>query len=159
MEFPRQEYWSGLSFPSPGDLPHPETEHGSAALQADSLPTEPPANYICKDSFSKKGHLHSFKEQHTDMTSGGRHLTYYIRIDHSLFSSHQLMGICGFRFEEGINIPCFEYPQILAQTHALFSPGCRMGGSFLYLVDTGRLQSMLVACPALSISEPLCFGT
>ena len=38
--FSRQEYWSGLPFPSPGDLPNPGTEPGSPALQADSLPTE-----------------------------------------------------------------------------------------------------------------------
>ena len=41
MEFSRQEYWSGFPFPSPGDLPNPEIESGSAALQADSLPSEP----------------------------------------------------------------------------------------------------------------------
>ena len=33
--------WSGLPFPSPGDLPDPEIEPGSPALQADSLPPEP----------------------------------------------------------------------------------------------------------------------
>ena len=42
MGFSRQEYWSELPFPSPGDLPHPGFEPGSRALQADSLPTEPP---------------------------------------------------------------------------------------------------------------------
>ena len=42
MEFSRQEYWSGLPFPSAGDLPEPGTEPRSPALQADSLPTEPP---------------------------------------------------------------------------------------------------------------------
>ena len=42
MGFFRPEYWSGLSFPSPGDLPDPEIEPGSPALQADSLPSEPP---------------------------------------------------------------------------------------------------------------------
>ena len=41
MGFSRQEYWSGLPFPSSGDLPNPETEPESPALQADSLPTEP----------------------------------------------------------------------------------------------------------------------
>ena len=41
MGFSRQEYWSGLPFPSPGDFPHPGTEPGSPALQEDSLPTEP----------------------------------------------------------------------------------------------------------------------
>ena len=38
MGFPRQEYWSGLPFPPPGDLPHPGIELTSPALQADSLP-------------------------------------------------------------------------------------------------------------------------
>ena len=41
MGFSRQEYWSGLPFPSPGDLPNPGIEPGSPALQADSLPSEP----------------------------------------------------------------------------------------------------------------------
>ena len=40
MEFSRQEHWSGLLFPSPGDLPNPGIEPGSPALQAYSLPTE-----------------------------------------------------------------------------------------------------------------------
>ena len=42
MGFPRQEYWSGLPFPSPWDLPDPGIQPGSPALQADSLPSEPP---------------------------------------------------------------------------------------------------------------------
>ena len=40
MGFSRQEYWSGLPFPSPGDLPDLGIEPGSPVLQADSLPTE-----------------------------------------------------------------------------------------------------------------------
>ena len=40
MGFSRQEYWSGLSFPSPGDLPDPGIEPRSPSLQTDSLPTE-----------------------------------------------------------------------------------------------------------------------
>ena len=40
MEFPRQEYWSGLPFPSPEDLPNPGIKHRSPAMQADSLPTD-----------------------------------------------------------------------------------------------------------------------
>ena len=40
MGLSRQEYWSGLPFPSPGDLPDPGIKSGSPALQADSLPTE-----------------------------------------------------------------------------------------------------------------------
>ena len=42
MGFSRGEYWSGLPFPSPGDLPDPGIEPGSPALQADALPSEPP---------------------------------------------------------------------------------------------------------------------
>jgi len=42
MEFFRQEYCSGLPFPSPGDLPNPGIEPGSPAVQADSLLSEPP---------------------------------------------------------------------------------------------------------------------
>ena len=46
MEFSRQGYWSGLPFSSPGDLPNPVIEPESPALQADSLPSEPPG-YWC----------------------------------------------------------------------------------------------------------------
>ena len=42
MGFSRQEYWSGLPFPSPGDLPNPGIEPRSPALQADALLSEPP---------------------------------------------------------------------------------------------------------------------
>ena len=42
MEFSRQEYWSGLPFPSPGDLPDPGIEPGFPALQANSILSEPP---------------------------------------------------------------------------------------------------------------------
>ena len=42
MGFSRQEYWSGLPFPSPGDLPDPGIESGFPALEADSLTSEPP---------------------------------------------------------------------------------------------------------------------
>ena len=42
MGFSRQEYWSGLPFPSQGDLPDPGIKPGSPALQADALTSEPP---------------------------------------------------------------------------------------------------------------------
>ena len=44
MEVSRHEYWSGLPFPSPEDLPDPGIEPRSPALQADALPSEPPGN-------------------------------------------------------------------------------------------------------------------
>ena len=42
MGFFRQKYWSGLPFPPPGNLPDPGIKPKSSALQADSLPSEPP---------------------------------------------------------------------------------------------------------------------
>ena len=44
MGFSRQEYWSGLPFPSPGDLPDPGIKPMSPELQADALTSEPPGN-------------------------------------------------------------------------------------------------------------------
>ena len=46
MGFSRQEYWSGLPFPSPGDLPDPRMEPGFPALEADALTSEPPGKPI-----------------------------------------------------------------------------------------------------------------
>ena len=53
MEFSRQEYWSGLPFPSPGDLPNPGIETSSPTLQADTLPSEPPGKPKSIKSYSK----------------------------------------------------------------------------------------------------------
>ena len=46
MGFSRQEYWSGLLFPSPRDLPNPGIKPGSPALEADALTSEPPGKPI-----------------------------------------------------------------------------------------------------------------
>ena len=46
MEFSRQDYWSGLLFSSAGDLPDPGIKLTSPALQADSLPSEPPGKIL-----------------------------------------------------------------------------------------------------------------
>ena len=46
MGFARQEYWSGLSFPSPGDLPNPGIEPGSPALEGRFFTTAPPGKPI-----------------------------------------------------------------------------------------------------------------
>ena len=48
MEFSRQEYWNGLPYPSPGDLPDTGIKPGSPTLQADSLPSELPGKPITK---------------------------------------------------------------------------------------------------------------
>ena len=47
MGFFRQDYWSGLPFPSPGDLPDPGIEPRSPALQAEALSSEPPGIDRC----------------------------------------------------------------------------------------------------------------
>ena len=66
MGFPRQEYWSALPFPSPGDLPDPRIKPGSPALQADSLSTEPqntlPTNSIMQDTKKAENMFHDFGE-------------------------------------------------------------------------------------------------
>ena len=55
MGFSRQEYWSGLPCPSPGDLSNPGIELRSPALQVDSLPSEPPGKPLMEYySFVKK---------------------------------------------------------------------------------------------------------
>ena len=46
--FSRQQYWGGLPFPSPGDLPHPGIKPGSPALGADALTSEPPGKPLFK---------------------------------------------------------------------------------------------------------------
>ena len=56
MAFSRQEYWSGLPFPPPGDLPHPGIKSvslESPALAGGLFPTEPPGKPIDTLSFSK----------------------------------------------------------------------------------------------------------
>ena len=62
LEFSRQEYWSGQSFPSPGDLPDPGIKPRSPALQADPLLSEPPGNceifvFFCLAYFSQHNAL------------------------------------------------------------------------------------------------------
>ena len=63
MEFSRQEYWSGLSFPSPGDLPNPGIKSGPPALWADSLPSEPQGKllggHIIQEARGGKWHGHT----------------------------------------------------------------------------------------------------
>ena len=61
MGFSRQEDWSGLTFPPPGDPPDPGIEPGSPALQADSLSSEPPGKPYLKFKF-KNSNL-----QYTDL--------------------------------------------------------------------------------------------
>ena len=65
MGFSRQEYWSGLPFPSPGDLPDPGIKPRSPTLEADTLTSEPPGKPQCAIiSFSQTiTSQHIFKSQ------------------------------------------------------------------------------------------------
>ena len=78
MGFSRQEYWSGLPFPSPGHLPNPWIKPGSPALRADSLPSEPPGKTLLHlttslykaDSHSTVLRPHNFFIHHPSMDVG-----------------------------------------------------------------------------------------
>ena len=56
MGFSRQQYWSGLPFPSPGDVPNPGIEPGSPSLQTDTLPSEPPGKSLAKMYINKNSY-------------------------------------------------------------------------------------------------------
>ena len=67
MGFSRQEYWSGLPFPSPGDLPNPGIEPGSPALRADTLPSETPGKPLRKVGNCQPTHPPVNKRGHKTM--------------------------------------------------------------------------------------------
>ena len=60
MGFSRQEYWSGLPFPSPGGLPDPGIEPKSSTLEADALTSEPPGKSIFFYNLAKYEHFSMF---------------------------------------------------------------------------------------------------
>ena len=65
MGFSRQEYWSGLPFPSPGDLPDPGIEPRSPTLQADALTSEPCNSVLRQESWTNPRARFSFQSHHT----------------------------------------------------------------------------------------------
>ena len=67
MGFPRQEYWSGLLLPSPGDLPDPGIKLESLALQADSLPPEPPEKPCLVSAMILKSRVSFNKSTHSEL--------------------------------------------------------------------------------------------
>ena len=97
MEFSRQEHWSGLPFPSPGDLPNPGMEPRSPALQVVSLPSEPPGKPCCYMVTCKPfiamlniGRHLPFREGEEAWDWGGAHVSY------TLFqSTRKSVGILG----------------------------------------------------------------
>ena len=82
MRFSRQEYWGGLSFPSPGNRPDPGIEPGSPALQADALPSEPPGKPFdwlvgVKSFHCRRGFLYICVPTACGTWVCGRHITVY----------------------------------------------------------------------------------
>ena len=103
MEFSRQEYWSGLPFPSPGDLPDPGIEPGSPALQAGSLPSEStsilPDYPPIKEKKEEKGcnfHLITSLKTLTPNTAtlGVQGWSFNIWISREYKSAHTYFSVC-----------------------------------------------------------------
>ena len=73
MGFSRQQSWSGLPFPSPGDLPNPGIEPGSPALYTDTLPSEPPGSLsqfqeMVKDREAWRAAVHRIAKSQTQLS-------------------------------------------------------------------------------------------
>ena len=79
MGFSRQEYWSGLPFPSQGDLPDPEIEPASPVLQPDSLPLSHQGNFY----HSKKNFFFFFFKMHQEDTFGTSTGTFLLGLNHT----------------------------------------------------------------------------
>ena len=73
MGFPKQEYWSGLSFPSPEDLPNSGIKPRSPAMQADSLPSEAPGKPTSLFRVIIKGMENNKYNAYTKKSFGGLH--------------------------------------------------------------------------------------
>ena len=63
MGFSRQEYWNGLPFPPPGDLPDPGIELWSPTLQADALTSEPPGKPFQETERTKRTNVNQSREE------------------------------------------------------------------------------------------------
>ena len=99
MGFSRQEYWSGLPFPSPGNLPDPGIKPGSPALQADSLPFEPSGKTYTNT------HTHIYTHTHT-------HISISVSIVHSLSLSLSLSLYVYIRtYIQELYTPIHEFPR------------------------------------------------
>ena len=113
MEFSRPEYWWGSPFPSPGDLPNPGIELLSPALQADSLPAEPPG----KPKNTGVGSLSLLQQIFLSQESNRgllhcRRILYQLSYQHlwkMTFEQHWDKGIVGHRKEK----MCFIYQLLI----------------------------------------------
>ena len=115
MEFPRQEYWSGLPFPSPRDLPNPGTEPAFCLyLQADSLPLSHRGSphlqcrrrefdpWVGKMLWRRKWQptpVFLSRKSHGQRSLAGYSLWYHKKVKHDLVTKHQQHCI-NFKFHE-----------------------------------------------------------
>ena len=120
MGFSRQEYWSGLPCPPPGDLPDPGIEPRSPSLQADSLPTEPPGS---PTPCTSEVHLLQLMNKYwSSMISNWIKPAVYLRV-HSWYCA-----FCGFCQTDNIMCPAwpchhFTALKILCALHPTPTPG------------------------------------
>ena len=87
MGFSTQEHWSGLPRPPPGDLPNPGIEPGSPALQADSLPSEPPKQGDGYNSVHSSDIFMGFEHCDRDIFREGSCILPQARIPFIIFST------------------------------------------------------------------------
>ena len=99
VEFSGQEYWSGLPFPSPGDLPVPGIEPRSPALQADSLLSEPPGK---PSSATKEAIMQQVEKAHSlqRRPRAAKKKSMYYTHTHTHTHTHvkDLMPVCPFLY-------------------------------------------------------------
>ena len=94
MEFSRQEYWSVLPFPSPGDLPDPGTEPRSPALQADALLSEPPGKPIQYKAVSSPRPVLTVLPHHGSLKMQGKNIFKPLRLKRTEQASNQQNCCC-----------------------------------------------------------------
>ena len=96
MEFSRQEYWSGLPFSSPGDLPNPGIKPRSPELHADTLLSEPPGKPKWSGTLEQ---LHRSMVEGKDKTGGGSVTISVFKSSVELFQRIYLPGLFSFRYD------------------------------------------------------------
>ena len=122
MEYLRQEYWSGLPFPSPGDLPDPGIAPKSLMLQGDSLPSELPGKSICisfpklvatlgKDFEGAKEHGYAAMQGHPGGCGSGRFYSHCSTLSSEIFHPYKWqrhsISLCQPRSSSSKHLSCF----------------------------------------------------
>ena len=139
MGFSRQECWSGLPFPSPGDLPYPGIEPGSPEFQADALTSEPPSlpKLMSIESVMPSNHLilchpllllpsifpniRVFSNQSALCIKWPK----YWRFSFNISPSNEYSGLISFRWTGWISLQSKELSRVFSNTvqkHQFFGP-------------------------------------